>query len=285
MAQDEVKAGRSATLIAVVSKADKDFSGAQVLLSTGASHVDLDPVSCLGGAPLSSSHGCDLKSVTSPTMIVRQSFTLAPGYVKKKTAVTVNVSLVQGGKVIAPGKGTVVFDPLPSPSPTPTSPKPTTPKPSKPGATAKPTTSKSPNTSGGGGSNNSGGGTNNTTSPSSTYTPPSTNGTFNGTNNPQVALPPISSNAPSPTVAAPDTSLASPQSTLRANTRPIAQEMSFQRVASTQIAWLAALLVACSLLLTQLRLGRRRPAPSGAAAAKRAKAGAHRRPRNGSFGK
>jgi hypothetical protein len=69
---------------------------------------------------------------------------------------------------------------------------------------------------------------------------------------------------------------------LQGNKAPVAQDVTFERMASTQIAWLAALLVAFSLLLTQLRLGRRRM-PAGAAA-KRAK-GSHRRPRRGMFGK
>lgn len=50
------------------------------------------------------------------------------------------------------------------------------------------------------------------------------------------------------------------------------QELSFNKLASTQVAWLAALLVAVGLLLTQLRLGRlsvRSPRPKGN----------HRRPR------
>ncbi|MEV5572369.1 hypothetical protein AB0L06_20180 [Spirillospora sp. NPDC052269] len=288
VAQDEVKAGQTATVLATVSKDDGDYSGAKVQLSTGTAHVNLDPTNCGKGTRLTATSGCDLKSVTGTSMVVRQSFTLPKAYVKKKTSVTVSVALLDG-KDVKSGSGTVVFDPVASPTPTPSSPKPS-PTPSDTGtpSTPKPTTSKTKTSSGGGGgtnNNSGGGGTNNTSSNGGGYTPPSTNGTFNSANSPQVALPPISgNNAPSPTVAAPDSSLASPQSTLRSNQRPIAQEMTFQRVASTQIAWLAALLVACSLLLTQLRLGRR-PAPSGAAAAKRSKGGAHRRPRNGAFGK
>jgi hypothetical protein len=46
-----------------------------------------------------------------------------------------------------------------------------------------------------------------------------------------------------------------------------ADELTFDKLASTQAAWLAALLVAFSLLLTQVRLGRsavRAPKPKGA---------------------
>jgi hypothetical protein len=58
-------------------------------------------------------------------------------------------------------------------------------------------------------------------------------------------------------------------------------------MASTQIAWLAALLVAFSLLTTHLRMGRRRPVPgtARALAATSRRKGEHRRPRRGLFGK
>jgi hypothetical protein len=65
----------------------------------------------------------------------------------------------------------------------------------------------------------------------------------------------------------------------------VAQDLTFERVASTQVAWLAALMVAIAVLLTQLRLGKRR-APAGAAsAAMRRARGMHRRTRRGMFGK
>jgi hypothetical protein len=61
------------------------------------------------------------------------------------------------------------------------------------------------------------------------------------------------------------------------NGSPDSQELTFERVASTQAAWLAALLVAFSVLLTQVRLaGGRRPARL------RTKGG-HRRTRRGLF--
>ncbi|MFC4911471.1 hypothetical protein [Actinomadura gamaensis] len=294
----EVDAGESATVTATVTRSSGDFSDVRVLLSTGAAHVDFEPISCSGRAvPLPSTHGCDLDAVAGDSASAVQSFTLPPAYVKKKTAVTLNVSLVKDGKEIRPGKATVVFDPKPSPSPS--SPKPTKPSPSDPGklteppATPKPTSSspsptRSSNGGGSGTGSGSGGGTggNNTSASGNggNYTPPNTNGSFDSSKNPQVALPPITGNAPSPSVASPDAPSATPQSTLRANKHPVAQEMTFQRVASTQIAWLAALLVACSLLLTQLRLGRRPVAASAPAASKRAR-GAHRRPRNGAHSK
>jgi hypothetical protein len=56
---------------------------------------------------------------------------------------------------------------------------------------------------------------------------------------------------------------------------PEPQELTFQRLASTQAAWLAALLVAFSLLLTQVRMNR----PADA----RRRRGAHRRRRSGVF--
>jgi hypothetical protein len=86
--------------------------------------------------------------------------------------------------------------------------------------------------------------------------------------NPQVALPQIAPQAGTPpTVAA-----AAPNS-LRGGA-PGAQELTFERLASTQAAWLAALLVAFSLLLTQLRLVR----PYHVRLT-----GDHRRPRHGVF--
>jgi hypothetical protein len=55
------------------------------------------------------------------------------------------------------------------------------------------------------------------------------------------------------------------------------QELTFQRVASTQAAWLAALLVVFSVLLTQVRL-------VGARSARSQTKGDHRRNRRGMFG-
>ncbi|MFG2003631.1 hypothetical protein ACGFNU_31170 [Spirillospora sp. NPDC048911] len=127
---------------------------------------------------------------------------------------------------------------------------------------------------GGSSGNGSSSGGNNTP-----YVPPSPNSTFNpSTQSPQVALPQIAQ--PSPSVAA--ATAPAPNSRLRGNERPVAQDLTFERMASTQVAWLAALMVAFSLLLTQLRLGRRRTGP--AAAPIRPK-GDHRRPRRGVFGK
>jgi hypothetical protein len=155
--------------------------------------------------------------------------------------------------------------------------KPTSRTPSKPSPT--PTKSAAASGSGGGGSSSSGSGSSSSGSGGG-YVPPSPNSSFDP-RNPQVALPPIQ--APNPSVApSPVPGSGTPQSRLQGNKAPVAQDVTFERMASTQIAWLAALLVAFSLLLTQLRLGRRR-VPAGAAA-KRPK-GTHRRPRRGMFGK
>ncbi|MCP2334679.1 hypothetical protein [Actinomadura rupiterrae] len=280
--QDEAVAGNTLTVTAVVTSSDHTYKGVQVRLTTDGKPASLLTTTCAQGHALTSSHGCDLDGFEGKSASLRQRVSLAPENVKKTTSVTLNVALYNGAKLIDSGTSKLVFDP--KPKPTPSSPKPTTSKPADPGklteppASPKPTSSSptpSPTRSSNGGG---GGGDDNTTGNGGGYTPPSTNGSLK---NPQVALPPISGNAPSPSVAAPDAA-ATPQSTLRANKRPVAQEMTFQRVASTQVAWLAALLVACSLLLTQLRLGRR-PATSGAAS-KRPK-GTHRRPRNGAHGK
>ncbi|MFC9970023.1 hypothetical protein ACFVH6_03875 [Spirillospora sp. NPDC127200] len=220
-----------------------------------------------------------------------------------------------------PGTGEPTTPP-PSSSPPPTSPKPS-PKPSPSKTPPKPSPSPSPSLSpgsgsgpsdakdgkdkgssnggagsgsgggsgsGSGGSGSSGSGSGNGSGSGSVgggnggYTPPSPNGSFrpNDAKSPQVALPPI---AQSPSVAPPTSSTTSgPESRLRNNQTPVAQDLTFERMASTQVAWLAALLVAFSLLLTQLRLGRRAE-PAAVAEARRRAKGTHRRPRKGLFGK
>lgn len=183
----------------------------------------------------------------------------------------------------------VVPEESPSPTPTTSKPsptnkptkKPTSRTPSKPSPTPTKSSSGSGGSGGSGGSSGSSSGDGSSSSGSGTsgYVPPSPNSSFDP-KNPQVALPPIQ--APSPSVApSPVPGSGTPHSRLQGNKAPVAQDITFERMASTQIAWLAALMVAISLLLTQLRLGRRR-VPAGAA--KRVK-GSHRRPRHGMFGK
>ncbi|GAA1774453.1 hypothetical protein [Actinomadura chokoriensis] len=183
--------------------------------------------------------------------------------VKVKFTVTISAT---GLDVVATQPVTVTYVPKATPKPTKTS--------------ASPTPTKSSGTGGSGSSGGSGSGGGSTSGGTSGYVPPSPNSSF-GPQSPQVALPPIQ--APSPSVApSPVPGSVTPQSRLQGNKAPVAQDITFERMASTQIAWLAALLVAFSLLLTQLRLGKRRmPA---VAAAKRPK-GSHRRPRRGMFGK
>ncbi|WP_067918229.1 hypothetical protein [Actinomadura rubrobrunea] len=172
--------------------------------------------------------------------------------------------------------------PSPSPRPTPT------PTPS-PGQGKKPSDGKEDKGedkkdddggSGGSGSSGSGG----SSSSGSGYTPPSPNASFTPppSSAPGVSLPSIA--PPSPSLAPGPTS-PTPESRLRNNKAPVAQDLTFERIASTQVAWLAALLAAFSLLLTQLRLGRRRALPGAAPAVAARRKGAHRRPRRGAFGK
>lgn len=217
----------------------------------------------------------------------------------EKVEVTVTVAAAGLDDVVVPA--TVSFV-LPSPSPTPTKPPPTptetptkppakTPpkKPSKtPSKTPSPPASSSGSSSGGGsggggsaGGTSTGAGSTGSAGSAGSVLPPQPNSSF-GPRDPQVALPPI--DAPSPSVAPGQGGVAAtPQSRLQGNEAPVAQDLTFERMASTQVAWLAALLVAFSLLLTQLRLGRRR-VPAGAAGRVRPK-GAHRRPRRGLFGR
>jgi hypothetical protein len=187
----------------------------------------------------------------------------------------------------------IVFKPLPKEPPDPPTP---TPTPTK--SSPKPTPTKS--SSGGGGSNDDndgssgGGGSSNGSSGSgsgsdgsasggsgggSSYTPPLPNASLQP---PQVsgqpqAGPPLPSVAPG---AQP-----SPENHLRNNKTPVAQDLTFERMASAQLAWLAALLVAFSLLLTQLRLGRKRGGPVRVIAGAGRRVGIHRRPRRGLFSK
>lgn len=221
----------------------------------------------------------------------------------EKVEVTVTVAAAGLDDVVVPA--TVSFV-LPSPSPTPTKPpppptetptesptKPPTKTPSKkpsktPSKTPSPPASSSGSSSGGGsggggsaGGTSTGAGSTGSTGSTGSVLPPQPNSSF-GPRDPQVALPPI--DAPSPSVAPGQGGVAAtPQSRLQGNEAPVAQDLTFERMASTQVAWLAALLVAFSLLLTQLRLGRRR-VPAGAAGRVRPK-GAHRRPRRGLFGR
>ncbi|MQY06509.1 hypothetical protein [Actinomadura macrotermitis] len=129
-------------------------------------------------------------------------------------------------------------------------------------------------------------GASSTTTPPPSTPPPAPNGTFtppSAAKDPKVALPPITTSVPSPSVAPAGNVSTTPASRLRSNKAPVAQELTFERMASTQVAWLAALMVAVSLLLTQLRLGGRRPSPADEAA--RRAQGVHRRGRRGVFGR
>ncbi|WUI01477.1 hypothetical protein OHR68_06555 [Spirillospora sp. NBC_00431] len=191
---------------------------------------------------------------------------------------TVTVSATEQKDVTK--EATVTYKKVPEdPDPTPTK---------KPTKSPKPSSSKGNDSGGSGGGSgsgsggSSGGGSSGSGSGTGTtggVIPPAPNSSFDP-RNPQVALPPITNpNAPNPSVAPGQVS--TPQSRLQGNKAPVAQDLTFERMASTQIAWLAALMVAFSLLLTQARLGRKR---LSAGAAKRAK-GTHRRPRHGMFGK
>jgi hypothetical protein len=133
-------------------------------------------------------------------------------------------------------------------------------------------------TGGSGGSGGSGGGTvpgtTTTTGGGLPFAPPGTAGSLQQTNPGATAqFPQIA-----PPAADPATAAAAGQrqnmGALRA-AAPEPQELTFQRLASTQAAWLAALLVAFSLLLTQIRLGK----PPEA----RRRKGVHRRTRTGAF--
>jgi hypothetical protein len=104
------------------------------------------------------------------------------------------------------------------------------------------------------------------------YTPPSPAGSIQPARVPGVALPQIAAGQPSSPAG---TGLSGGTTAMRDGS-PDAQELTFQRVASTQAAWLAALLVVFSVLLTQVRLvGTRSVRPHAK--------GGHRRGRRGLF--
>ncbi|MEU6039195.1 hypothetical protein ABZ801_27695 [Actinomadura sp. NPDC047616] len=231
------------------------------------------------------------KPTTVATVTAKKSITK-----NTKVDVVVQVDYPDAGQEAdAKGTQTLTFTRLtpskPSPSPTPTT-SPTLspgkgkgPSDGKEGKEKDDDDNDSDNDSSGSGS--SSGGSNGSGSSGSSYTPPSPNASFTPPATPGVSLPSIA--PPNPSVA-PGQLTPTPESRLRNNKAPVAQDLTFEQMASTQVAWLAALLAAFSLLLTQLRLGRRRAAPGtaaavkGSAAPKRSK-GAHRRPRRGVFGK
>jgi hypothetical protein len=103
------------------------------------------------------------------------------------------------------------------------------------------------------------------------YTPPSPAGSIQPAAAPSIALPQIASATPSTATAS-----GLNMTAMREGTSD-SQELTFQRVASTQAAWLAALLVVFSVLLTQVRL-------VGARSARSQTKGDHRRNRRGMFG-
>ncbi|MEU8799460.1 hypothetical protein [Spirillospora sp. NPDC048819] len=233
--------------------------------------------------------GCTVGKLESGDHDEVASTVSIPKSAEKTVTVTVTVTVSATGLTDQSSKATITYV-VPTPTPTPT--KTTSPPPStSPSATPTKTTPKpSPTKSSSGGGGGSGGGDGSSGGSSSGsgsgdggpsasisgVEPPNPNSSFDP-QKPQVALPPIQ--APSPSVA-PGLGTTTPQSRLQGNKAPVAQDLTFERMASTQVAWLAALLVAVSLLLTQLRLGRRR-LPAGAA--KRLK-GTHRRPKKGMFG-
>ncbi|MCW2900285.1 MAG: hypothetical protein JWO67_2550 [Streptosporangiaceae bacterium] len=139
------------------------------------------------------------------------------------------------------------------------------------------TTPSGSGTSGGStGTTGTSGGTGSVTSGSAgtpPYVPPSPAAALQTPQTPQVSLPEITAATPS---TAPTVPAAAPSNTLRSGGSPNAQELTFQRLASTQTAWLAALLVAFAVLLAQLRI---RGPHAGHVRPK----GDHRRSRHGLF--
>jgi hypothetical protein len=76
------------------------------------------------------------------------------------------------------------------------------------------------------------------------------------TGNNSAVLPPITTPQQMPSTAPGPVAQDTGSSPSMRGTAADANELTFDKLASTQAAWLAALLVAVSLLLTQIRLGR-----------------------------
>ncbi|XVQ09518.1 hypothetical protein ACQP1W_44490 [Spirillospora sp. CA-255316] len=281
-APEQGKAGTPVELRATVKAVNGDAEAVKVTSLTAVAEpaTDVD----FKGACVPS---CDLtpKLAATATEPIPLTSVTVPDSIKKTTKVTVTFTVDSTTTEEKVATRTVTYTPVSTPTPTPTkTSKPTPTKTPKPSPTPTKSSDKDDddddNSGGSSGSSGSGSGS------GSSYTPPTPNGSFNTPSapaSPQVALPPIA--PPSPSVA-PQTA-PTPESRLRNNKAPVAQDLTFERMASTQVAWLAALLVAFSLLMTQLRLGRRRPVPVSARTARatgRSK-GHHRRPRRGLFGK
>jgi hypothetical protein len=120
----------------------------------------------------------------------------------------------------------------------------------------KPKTTSSSSSSGSSSSGSSGSsGAGGTSLPSGGLTPPSTGtGSTTTDNGTSAVLPAIPQQTPT---TAPDPAVLPTGSSqaMRGSTEA-SDELTFDKLASTQAAWLAALLVAFSLLLTQVRLGK-----------------------------
>ncbi|WP_157430875.1 hypothetical protein [Actinomadura macra] len=279
-----VNAGERVTVNIHLSAKDGTVTGVKVLDIQATAPKGVKPV--LGGEckkPFTM-NACTVGTLKSGERDTVVSTLLVPESIKKNATVTITVTVGATGMKSMPGAAKVTYK-APKPKPKPT----LSPGKGKGPSDGKAGKDKDGSNSGGSGGGNGGsgtggsgtGGTGGSGTNNGGYVPPAPNSSFDP-KNPQVALPPIA--APNPSVA-PSPQPAAPASRLRNNKAPVAQELTFDRMASTQIAWLAALMVAFFLLMTQLRLGRRdAPGSAAAARARRAK-GTHRRARRGTFAK
>ncbi|WP_395107748.1 hypothetical protein [Actinomadura sp. SCN-SB] len=274
--------GRAITVPSTLERLSEEtgFKGVTVKATIGDAPATLD-TTCPGGeAP--DDDVCDLSEVADATATISYRIALT-GDIAEDTVVTLTVTATftpeEGEPEPAEPRTTKITFQAPEPDPTPTPTKPT-PTPTKPSPTPTDKGEDDDDKDDDGDSSSSG--SESGSSGGSSYTPPAPNASFGGPQSPRIALPPPLA-PPSPSVA--PQSAPVPQSRLQNNKAPVAQDLTFERMASTQVAWLAALLVAFSVLLTQLRLGRRRVAPGRAYATSGRRVGAHRRPRRGLFGK
>lgn len=253
------EAGSTVSVSATVNASGGTANGVSVSVSASGGSLG---GACAGGCSLGDVSG---SATAGATVSVPAS--------TSDSTVTVTFSATSANAGSASGSAAVTFTGKPEPSDPPT----TTPP---PGTTPPPTTKDpiklpgAPATSKGGGSSAValpvGGKPDGTRATPPSFVPPSVSSSFSPMTDlraPQVALPPVA-----PPTVAPPSSLSGATARLMANDRPLAKEPAFERLAALQTSWLSALIVAFTLLLIHVRLGRYRLATLGTAGARRRKA-------------
>lgn len=254
------------TVTITATQSDKLHPTVELTLEADSQAITSDDTSnCdLGGGT-----SCDVSKFNGKAIKLTFKVTVSTSF--KRSDVRFRATATDKSNAFSHGSDYSDITVTPKPTPSPTTPTPT-PSATKTSSTPKPTATATGSSGSGGSGSGGGGNLNGSVNPQGSSSPvPS----------PSVALPAIPAAAPvaQPSVA-PDGSTAQPAgNTTALRSGSPAEDLTFERLASTQAAWLAALLVAFSVLLTQVRLGRR---PNSAIPAAQFK-GAHRRNRKGIF--